>query len=55
MLTIDPNTTVHMTNDCEVVVVGCTTSTGFQKAMVRELILNKEMISLHSLLFEILG
>lgn len=55
VLTIDPNTTVHMTNDCGVVVVGCSTSTGFQKAMVRKLILNKEMVFLHSFVFQILG
>lgn len=54
ILTIDPNTTVEMTEKCEIMTIGCSTTSGFQKALVRKHMLNK-IYSAHSLALRIAG
>lgn len=54
ILMVDTNTTVEMTEKCEIITIGCSTTSGFQKALVRKRI-PKNIYSAHSLAIRFTG
>lgn len=54
VITIDSNSTIQLTPDCKLVIVGCVTTTGFEKADVGKHCFESEYC-VHSLAFRISG